>query len=53
MCAVFDTLELHFKENQSPYLLGSDLPQMVDFFAFPHISRVFYLKDSQLDSYYA
>jgi hypothetical protein len=43
---LFDTLELLFKANPSTYLQGSEVPQMVDFFAFPHISRVYYLKDS-------
>ena len=53
MCAVFDTLELHFQAQPSVYLLGSDVPQMADFFAFPHISRVFYLKDGQLGEFYS
>jgi len=44
---------MHFRYATSKqYLLGSEMPQMVDFFAFPHISRVFYLKNSLLGKQY-
>lgn len=52
---LYDTLnklEEGLKNSTTPYFLSYPHYTMPDLYGFPHISRLFYLKNSSLDSLY-
>lgn len=49
---VFQKLDNLLKESKTGYFMDSKQYSMVDLYGFPHISRIFYLKGSALDSMY-
>ena len=49
---VFDFLELELQKSETDYFLSMQGYSMVDLYAFPFISRLFYLKDSVLHDMY-
>jgi hypothetical protein len=52
LLAIFERLDLLLARSKSRLFLDAEKPQMCDFYGFPHVSRIFYLKGTSLRPVY-
>lgn len=45
-------IELLLSQSKTGYIMGGSSYTMVDLYGFPHVSRIFYMRESALDKLY-